>query len=176
MRLADCVHFDHIKVPIDATTKKDALHELLTLLVGTVQLKEPDRVLAKLLEREGLSPVGTYMQNRVAFPHCVTNDDSGGTHVALGMPREPIDWEVEGTSPSPVEIIVLVVVCSGVKHDAYPPLLRFTKLLEPDRVRDAICQATTARDVYDTILREDESLRRLEELPGKGVKLRSEFM
>ena len=58
MRLTDILKAQNIKVPLTATTKNDAIGELVTLLSDNQQITDPKSVLASVLERESTRTTG----------------------------------------------------------------------------------------------------------------------
>src|SRR4051812_43215251 len=90
MRLSDILKVQHIKVPMQARTKKEAITELVQVLADAHEVKDVPLLLSSVLEREATRP--TAMGNGWAIPpgRC-----AGVDHlvVAIGKPAEPIDFE-----------------------------------------------------------------------------------
>src|ERR1017187_4389780 len=103
MRLSDILKLDHIKVPLLAKNKKDAITEMVQLLSDAKEVKDSQVLLNSVLEREATRTTG--IGNGLAIPH---GKCTGVDHlvVAIAKPETPIDFEsIDGR---PVNLIVLL--------------------------------------------------------------------
>src|ERR1044072_5435790 len=67
MRLSDILKLQHIKVPLLAKNKKDAITELVHVLADAKQVKDSQSLLNSVLEREATRTTG--IGNGLAIPH-----------------------------------------------------------------------------------------------------------
>jgi mannitol/fructose-specific phosphotransferase system IIA component (Ntr-type) len=104
MRLSEILKPQNIKIPLVATTKNDAIAELVDLLASNSDVSDAKKVLDSVLERETTRTTG--IGNGLAIPHGKTP----GTRdlvMAIGRPSLPIDFQsIDG---KPVTIICLVL-------------------------------------------------------------------
>src|SRR3954465_8142527 len=130
MRLSDILKIQHIKVPLLAKNKKDAIAELVAVLADAKEVKDPQLLLNSVLEREATRTTG--LGNGPAIPH---GKCAGVDHlvVAIGKPAEPIDFE--SIDKKPVNLIVLLASPpdqTGPPLSAPPPPLP-TRPARPSR-------------------------------------------
>jgi mannitol/fructose-specific phosphotransferase system IIA component (Ntr-type) len=152
-----------------ATTRWEAIEELVDLLAEKSPKDDKATIVAKIKDRENLTPHGTYIQGGIALPH-YSGAECTGAHIAIGKLSEPIDWARDETCPTPVQIVVLSV-WGGSKEAPYFFLARIAQILGATHVRDAIRAAPTASEVRACLVREDEVVAQAETLQDKGVKL-----
>ena len=102
MRLTEILKPENIKIPLEATTKSEAIGELVTLLAGNAEVTDAKKVLDAVLERESTRTTG--IGNGLAIPH---GKCTGTDHLvmAIGRPKTPIDFQaIDGR---PVNLIWL---------------------------------------------------------------------
>src|ERR1700683_915931 len=100
MRLTEILKPQNIKVPLAATTKNEAIAELVQLLADNGQITDAKKVLDAVLERESTRTTG--IGNGLAIPHgkCAGPPD---LVMAIGKPAVPIDFQsIDGR---PVSVI-----------------------------------------------------------------------
>ena len=90
MRLTEILKPQNIKVPLVATTKNEAIAELVQLLADSGQITDAKKVLDAVLERESTRTTG--IGNGLAIPHgkCSGTPD---LVMAIGKPASPIDFQ-----------------------------------------------------------------------------------
>jgi PTS system fructose-specific IIC component len=167
MQITDYLGPQSIKVPMKATTRWEAIEELLDLLAQQSSVGDRKTVFARIRDRENLVPDGAYVGDLVAMPH-YGGIDCEGKRVAIGIFAAPIDWTGD---QKPVQIVVLTIVQGSSKEVVYAPLSRMSEILKPPQVREAVLQSRTASDVYECIIREDRFAEETKALPNQGLKL-----
>ena len=153
MRLTDILKPENIKVPLEAKSKADAIGELVTLLAGNKEVTDPKKVLDAVLEREATRTTG--IGNGLAIPH---GKCTGTDHLvmAIGRPASPIDFQaIDGR---PVSLIWLLTSPPDKTGPHIHALARISRLMTIDRFRQALNEAKTARDIFDTIVKQENSL------------------
>src|SRR3984957_17705309 len=153
MRLTDILKPQNIKVPLVATTKNEAIAELVQLLADSGQIADAKSVLSAVLEREATRTTG--IGNGLAIPH---GKAVGMDHLvmAIGKPQTPIDFQsIDG---KPVTIIWLL--CSP--PDQTPPhihaLARISRLMTLDKFRASLNAAHTAQEMFDIIAQQENAM------------------
>jgi fructose-specific phosphotransferase system IIA component len=153
MRLTEILKPQNIKMPLLATAKNDAIKELVDLLASTGDITDAKVVLNAVLDREATRTTG--IGNGLAIPH----GKCSGTKelvMAVGRPAQPIDFQaIDGR---PVTLIWLLTSPPDKTGPHIHALARISRLMTIDKFRQALNVAKDAQELYDTIVRQDESM------------------
>jgi len=153
MRLTEILKPENIKIPLEATTKSDAIGELVTLLAGNAEVTDAKKVLDAVLERESTRTTG--IGNGLAIPH---GKCTGTDHLvmAIGRPKTPIDFQaIDGR---PVNLIWLLTSPPDKTGPHIHALARISRLMTIDKFRQALAEAKTAQEIYDAIVKQESAL------------------
>ena len=153
MRLTEILKPENIKVPLAATTKTDAIAELVNLLADNKAITDPKKVLDSVLDREATRTTG--IGNGLAIPHgkCTGTAD---LVMAIGRAGTPIDFQaIDGR---PVNIIWMLASPPDKTGPHIHALARISRLMTIDKFRAALLQAPTAQDAYDIIVKQENAL------------------
>ncbi len=153
MRLTEILKPQNIKVPLEAKVKTDAIGELVQLLAGNGELTDPKKVLDAVLDREATRTTG--IGNGLAIPH---GKCTGTDHLvmAIGRPGTPIDFQaIDGR---PVNLIWLLSSPPDKTGPHIHALARISRLMTIERFRQALSQATTPQEIYDSIVQQENAL------------------
>ena len=153
MRLSDILKKDHIKVPMAAKNKKDAIAELVGVLGAAHELKDEKVLLNSVLEREATRTTG--IGNGLAIPH---GKCAGVDHlvVAIGKPETPIEFEsIDGR---PVSLIVLLASPPDQTGPHIQALARISRLMTVDAFRQAMRNATSPEQVYEAVVAQENAM------------------
>src|SRR5690348_5983449 len=153
MRLIDILKPQNIKVPLDARQKTDAIGELVTLLAHNGELKDANKLLDSVLDREATRTTG--IGNGLAIPH---GKCAGTDHLvmAIGKPAQPIDFQaIDGR---PVTIIWLLNSPPDKTGPHIHALARISRLMTIEKFRAALAAATSGQEVFDIIKKQEEAL------------------
>ena len=153
MRLTEILKPENIKIPLAATTKADAIKELVDLLAGNGAITDGKKVLDSVLDREATRTTG--IGNGLAIPHgkCTGTAD---LVMAVGRPAQPIDFQaIDGR---PVTLIWLLTSPPDKTGPHIHALARISRLMTVDKFRQALNQAKTAQEMYDTIVQQEAAL------------------
>jgi fructose-specific phosphotransferase system IIA component len=153
MRLSDILKLQHIKVPLQATNKKDAITELVQVLADAKEVKDSQVLLNSVLEREATRTTG--IGNGLAIPH---GKCAGVDHlvVAIGKPATPIDFE--SIDKRPVNLIVLLASPPDQTGPHIQALARISRLMNVEAFRQAMRNATTPQQVLDAVVTQENSM------------------
>ena len=153
MRLSDILKIQHIKVPLVANNKKDAITELVQVLADAKEVKDPQLLLNSVLEREATRTTG--IGNGLAIPH---GKCAGVDHlvVAIGKPAEPIDFE--SIDKKPVNLIVLLASPPDQTGPHIQALARISRLMNVDAFRAALRNATSGQQIFDAVVAQENSM------------------
>ncbi|HVT83327.1 MAG TPA: PTS sugar transporter subunit IIA [Phycisphaerae bacterium] len=153
MRLSDILKIQHIKVPLAAKNKKDAIAELVGVLAEAKDVKDANILLNSVLEREATRTTG--IGNGLAIPH---GKCAGVDHlvVAIGKPAEPIDFE--SIDKRPVNLIVLLASPPDQTGPHIQALARISRLMNVEGFRTAMRQATSPQQVLDAVVAQEATM------------------
>ncbi|MBX4265088.1 PTS sugar transporter subunit IIA [Clostridium estertheticum] len=118
MDLAKVIKKETIKLEMEATTKDEALRELVELLFENNKISDKEAFLEDVLYRESLGTTG--IGNYIAIPHGKSKFVNK-TSLALGRTKQDIEWEtLDGL---PVRFIILFAVTDEDKTSVHVRLL-----------------------------------------------------
>lgn len=150
MRLSEILKPQNIKIGIAATSKSDAIAELIGLLEASGEVSDGKKVLESVLDREATRTTG--IGNGLAIPH----GKSPGTpklSMALGRPIEPIDFQsIDGR---PVTIIWLLTSPPDQAGVHIKALAAISRLMTSDKFRFALNSAKTSQEIFEIVQRQE---------------------
>ena len=153
MRLTEILKPQNIKVPLEAKVKTDAIGELVQLLADNGELTDPKKVLEAVLDREATRTTG--IGNGLAIPHGKT-PGTNSLVMAIGKTSAPIDFQaIDGR---PVWLIWLLGSPPDKTGQHIHALARISRLMTIDKFRTAVASATTAQELYDLIVKQENAL------------------
>ncbi len=153
MHLTEILKARNIQVPLKATTKNEAISELVNLLAANGEITDAKKVLDSVLEREATRTTG--IGNGLAIPHgkCAGTAD---LVMAIGKPAAPIDFNaVDGR---PVSVIWMLTSPPDKTGPHIHALARISRLMTIDKFQQAIRAAKTSQEVYDAIVAQEAAL------------------
>jgi len=153
MRLSDVLKIQHIKVPMAAKNKTDAIKELVQLLADAKEVKNTEMLLTSVLEREATRTTG--IGNGLAIPH---GKCAGVDHlvVCIGKPAEPIDFD--SIDKRPVNLIVLLASPPDQTGPHIQALARISRLMNVEAFRQAMRAATNPQQVLDAVVTQESAM------------------
>ena len=122
----------HVSVSLKASTPREAIEELLDLLVATAAVAVPlrDEVLKEILDRESRGSTGIGYE--IAIPHAKTDHVKDLT-VALGLHTEGIGFD--SIDKKPVRIFVLTLSPKKVSGPHLQFMASIAGILKDESVR-----------------------------------------
>lgn len=153
MRLTEILKPQNIKVPLEAKVKTDAIGELVQLLADNGELTDPKKVLDAVLDREATRTTG--IGSGLAIPHgkCMGTDH---LVMAIGRAGTPIDFQaIDGR---PVDLIWLLSSPPDKTGPHIHALARISRLMTIPRFRQALSQAKTPQEIFDSIVQQENAL------------------
>src|SRR3954468_9631195 len=153
MRLTEILKPQNIKIPLEATTKSEAIGELVSLLAGNAEVSDAKKVLDAVLERESTRTTG--IGNGLAIPH---GKCTGTDHLvmAIGRPKTPIDFQaIDGR---PVNLIWLLTSPPDKTGPHIHALARISRLMTIDKFRQSLTAAKTPQEIFDAIVQQENAL------------------
>jgi fructose-specific phosphotransferase system IIA component len=150
MRLTEILKVQNIKVPLESHTKTEAISELVNLLAANGEITDAKKVLDSVLEREATRTTG--IGNGLAIPHgkCAGAKD---VVMAIGKAATPIDFQSIDSRP-----VTLIWLLSSPPDKTGPhirALASISRLMQIDKFRQTLAQATTAQQIYDAVVAQE---------------------
>ena len=146
MLLSDLVTPQRIKVPLVSTTKDAVITELVDLLDASGDLKDRDKVLQAVFDREKVKSTG--IELGLALPH----GKSSGVNdlvLAIGKPSAGVDFQSVDGKPS--TLIFLLVSPLDKTGPHIQALAKISRLISVNGFRNKLLAANTAEELYEAI-------------------------
>jgi mannitol/fructose-specific phosphotransferase system IIA component (Ntr-type) len=146
--LLEMIQEDLVKVGLEATSKMEAIEELVDVLIAAHEIRLTDRaeVMASLVGRE--KSISTGLEHGIAVPHG-TVECVGDIVAALGTSVKGIPWESQDGKPSHIVVLILIPKSSFQRH--VRTLAGIARLGQRQELRQRIVEARTAREVVDAV-------------------------
>ncbi|MFH0926686.1 MAG: PTS sugar transporter subunit IIA [bacterium] len=151
IKISDLLNKDVIKANLEAGDKKGVLKELVDLLYESGKVKDKDKVLKVLLEREALGSTG--IGEGVAIPHGKL-DNLDKIVAAFGRSLEGVDFGSLDNQPAHLFFLFLAPKDSAGDH--LKVLAKISRLLKNTLFREALLTAKDTDEIMNKI-REEES-------------------
>ncbi len=152
MRIMDFLSEKNITVDLKAKNKKDAIEELVELLVGSSNVADKKKMTQILLEREELGSTG--IGQGIAIPHGKSDTVKELTAAfglsKSGVPFDALDGEL-------VYIFVLLVAPEGTAGAHLKALARISQLLKDKYIRRKLLSAQNTAEVVKVIQEEEKA-------------------
>jgi len=148
VQLSELIQEDLIKLKLEATTKWEAIEELVDLLISAHELRLSDRaeVLEALTTRE--KSMSTGLAHGLAVPHgsvdCVRD-----VVAAMGIAPDGIPFECADGKPARLVILLVIPRQSFQQHVG--TLAGIARLSRNEELREKIFNATNAASVLETL-------------------------
>ena len=152
MRLTEVLREDIVKVNLDATTKWEAIQELVDLLISTHELRLMDRneIIESVFARE--RTLSTGLEHGIAVPHAVVNCVEYVT-AALGTSQASIPFESHDGQPA--KLVILLLIPQGAFQRHVRTLAGIARLGTNPELRNQLFVAKTPAEVMDVLVRSD---------------------
>lgn len=136
MKLTDFLLIDAIRIPLEASTKEEAIAELVRLLEQSLEIDSHGEVLSRVIARESI--MSTSIGHGVAVPHgkprSIRNLAAACGVIPGGLDYDSLDGE-------PVRLLLLLVSPEAERGPHVRALAAISKLVQNDAIRTALCEA-----------------------------------
>jgi mannitol/fructose-specific phosphotransferase system IIA component (Ntr-type) len=148
MHLSELLQEDLIKTSLDATTKWEAIEELVDLLISAHELRLGDRaaVLDAVVTRE--KSMSTGLARGLAVPHGAV-DCVREVVASLGVSCSGVPFDSADGKPARLVILLVIPADSFQRHVA--TLAGIARLARNEDLRERICSAKSAAEVMEVI-------------------------
>lgn len=151
MDLSDLVTADRIFASLHAGSKKQVLQDLAARASKASGIDE--RVIFDaLIERERLGSTG--VGHGIAIPHARLGDMN---HLEGYFARLECPIEFDAVDDEPVDLVFLLLVPEESGADHLKALARISRLLRNEAVTNGLRNASTAEEIFRTLIRPAES-------------------
>ena len=147
--------FETRRIFLDVTggTMDEALHDMTRRLKESGDVKDPEDLTRRLVEREKLGCTG--LGNGIAIPHCKLAALES-VLLAVGISRGGVDFHA--LDGRPVRLIFLVLSPAEAPAGHLQALARISRLVKTPGVTEGILAATSADQVSRLLLETEEKL------------------
>ena len=150
MHMADFITLDRVLAEMQATTKRDALVELATLVTNGRDAAVGQALVEMLMNREKLASTG--IGEEVAIPHAKL--DSVGTLV-VGLGRSVAGVDFESVDGKPTRLFFVLVAPENSTGMHLKALARISRLCKEPDFRTRLLAAVDRAEMYDILCEED---------------------
>lgn len=150
MEITEIITEKEIIIGLKSREKEPVLSELLKKLQDNGLLKNLDKVMEIILEREKLGSTG--IGQGIAVPHAKT-DEVDKLVCAMGISKTGVSFD--SLDGEPVYIIFLVLAPLGATGDHLKALAKISRLLKDRVFRNSLLGCQTSAEAYQ-IIKEDE--------------------
>lgn len=148
MKLSDLYHLDNIKVGLEPTGKETLLEAIVADLDAKGFVKDRNRVLTDVLERESVMSTG--IGNGVAIPHAYTD---GVEQLVAGFYRTEGEVDFEALDEHRVDLFFIILGPKESRRDHIKVLAKLSRLLNHSDFRDQLRKAADADAVLNVFKR-----------------------
>lgn len=153
MRLTEIIQSGSVKVPLTATSKQEAIFELVDVLAEQSGIVDRQELKDAVWQRETTRTTG--IGHGIAIPHgkCRGCDRLS---MAVGRLDAPIDFKaIDG---KPVVLIILLASPLDQTGPHIQALARISRILTDDKARAQISEAPTSQSLYELLTKYDAAL------------------
>ena len=150
MNITDILDKESIIAELTARDKKSVLEELVAVLFEHGRVKDKEKPVEVLLERERLGSTG--IGDGIAIPHGKLHDIKG-IICSFGRARVGVDFQSIDEKPTHLFFLLLAPEDSASEH--LQALARLSRLLKDDHVRTRLIEAESKEEIYRIIAEED---------------------
>lgn len=147
MKISDLLDKNAIEFNLKSRKKEEAIRELADFLYRTNKIKNPQKVVSALLEREKTAP--TTLGNGVAIPHA-TVDGIHEVVACLAISKSGIDFE--SPDKRPVRVIFLFLSPSEESETHLQLLSRSEGLLQNKKIYDTLLTVNSKEKLINEII------------------------
>jgi PTS system nitrogen regulatory IIA component len=153
MTISEFLNESNIRIGLDARNKREAIEEVVDLLVEEHEISMASRssVIEAVMEREQM--VSTGMEHGVAIPHGAV-DSVDELVAALIVSKDGIDFKsIDG---KPAHIIILLILPANKYSSSVQTMACVSRIMNSKTLRENILSADDPADIMDLIVEEEE--------------------
>ena len=151
MKLSEILNPDNIIPDLGAKDKKGVLEELVDVIASHDPSLDKDSLVKVLLERERLGSTG--IGDGIAIPH---GKFQGLNHPVISFGRSLEGLDFDSMDGQPAFLFFLLVAPENSASIHLKALAKIAKILKNSSFRNVLMQAPTRKELYETIIQNDE--------------------
>src|SRR3989338_5422911 len=151
MKISEILDHRAIKIGMTATTKEEALKELVDILAKVEDIGDPKGIVKALIERENLGSTG--IGQGIAIPHGKT-DKVTRLVAVLGVSKTGVNFDA--LDGEPVYIFFLLVAPKATAGPHLKALAQISRLLRDAYFCELIRKCKAEEEVFHLIKNEEE--------------------
>lgn len=140
-----------INLNLSATTKEEAINELVDLLFSAGKISDKDIFKKGILERESHSSTG--LEEGIAIPHA-KNSAVISPSIAFGRLEKGIDYN--SLDGEPTTLIFMIAAPENATNSHIDTLSKLTTTLLDDEIREKLLTCSSSEEVLALLLTEDK--------------------
>ncbi|MDH5561009.1 MAG: PTS sugar transporter subunit IIA [Deltaproteobacteria bacterium] len=153
MHLSDYIKEDSIALKLESSNKQETLRELCEILQKTAVIKNTEKIVALLEERERLSTTGIGFG--VAVPHC-KSVDVDDLKIVVGRSEQGVDFQ--SLDGKPVNLIFLLIAPEQSSSLHLKALAKIARFAKDSEIRQSLLEYKTAAEICQFIRNKDEDI------------------
>jgi fructose-specific phosphotransferase system IIA component len=148
MKLVDFITPAHVKIRLEGDGKEEVIEELVSLLVDTSDVEDPDAIYEAVMNREREGSTG--LEKGVAIPHA-KSDAVKNLSIVIGISRAGVDFAALDGKPS--HLFFLMVAPTSESGPHVQAIAKIVKMIKLDKFRKKLLDAKKPDDVVEAISR-----------------------
>jgi PTS system nitrogen regulatory IIA component len=153
MKITEILDADSIIADLKAKGKRDVIAELVEPLIKGGKVRDKNKLLDALMERERLGSTG--IGENVAIPHAKSNEIDG---IVATFGRSNGGINFDSLDQKPVYFVFLLIAPEKSAGMHLKTLARISKLLKNPSFRHDLMKARDEKEIYEAISREDSKI------------------
>jgi mannitol/fructose-specific phosphotransferase system IIA component (Ntr-type)/CBS domain-containing protein len=156
MKLSKVFDLDLIKIDMKATSKEDAIDQLVNLFCEKHACTKKDEIFKAVREREKLG--NTSLGRGVAFPHART-DTVTGLHAAMGI--FPDGLKADTPDEKPLNIVILLLTPRNISKNYLQTLSGLAAFAREPQTLPALMQAKSPEEIISIMDKSDIEVKKI---------------
>lgn len=147
MKIHEVLQRNGILIDFKPADKRDALVQMGQFLASLFDLKSPDMIVQRILERE--SEMSTGIGYGIAIPHARID---GLDRLHMIAARAPAGIDFDALDEQPVHLIFMMVSPTNTAADHTKILSSLTRVMSYEEIRTSLLEITDAGGFLETIV------------------------
>ena len=146
MQLTEILSAGHIRIPLAATRRDEAIRELLDLLVASGEVADAEAAMAALLDREKTRTTG--IGGGLALPHART---PAARKLVMAMGKSPAGVDFDSIDGRPATLLAMLLGPPDATGPHIQALARISRILSVEPLRRRIEAAASPEQLLKII-------------------------
>ncbi len=151
MEISKVLSRDRVIIGVKSTTKNDVIREMLEVAATSGKIRDKEKLLGSILEREKLQTTGVGLG--LAIAHAKTSDVEGVV-LSVGISQEGIDYD--SLDGKPIHIIFLLTAAADKNTEYLSVLAKIARIFKEHNFREAVIHAESPAGVMNLIQQREE--------------------